>query len=84
MILGLILGISYLYVYSEGKFKVCKFIAIVMLTKLTFYYFYPKSPLMLYSLTNQKQVSAWAYIYSEMKRRWILSLFVGFLGYFME
>ena len=33
------------------------------------------------NLTNQKQVSAWADIYSEMKRRWILSLFVGFVGY---
>ena len=36
MILGLFLGILYLYTYSEEKFKVCKFIAIIMLTKLTF------------------------------------------------
>ena len=39
MILGLLLGFSYIYFYSEDKFKVCKFVAIVLVTKLTFYYF---------------------------------------------
>ena len=81
MILGLVLGIHYYFTNKKDKYRLCKFLCIIFIVKLGFYYFYPKSPLMLYSLTNQKQVSAWADIYSEMKRRWILSLFVGFLGY---
>ena len=36
MILDLFLGILYLYIYFEEKFKVCNFIAIIMLTKLIF------------------------------------------------
>ena len=36
---------------------------------------------MLYSLTTKQQTDAWADIYSEMKNRWKISLFVGFIGY---
>lgn len=81
MILGLVLGIYYYLNNKTDEYRLCKFLCIIYIVKLGFYYFYPKSPLMLYSLTNQKQVSAWADIYSEMKRRWILSLLIGFIGY---
>ena len=82
MIIGLGLGIYY-YVNSNDKYKLCKFLAIIYLVKLGFYYVYPKSPLMLYSLSNQKQVEAWADIYSEMKSKWIKSIGIGFLGYLL-
>ena len=59
----------------------CKVIAIIYIVKLGFYYLFPKSPLMLYSLTTKQQTDAWADIYSEMKNRWKISLFVGFIGY---
>ena len=81
MILGLVLGIYYYFKNKTDEYSLCKFLCIIYIVKLGFYYFYPKSPLMLYSLTNQKQVSACADIYSKMKRRWILSLIVGFIGY---
>ena len=76
MILGLFLGILYLYTYSEEKFKVCKFIVIVMLTKLTFYYFYPKSDFMLYHLTEKEQIKANVFwnISEGIKRR-VLKLY---------
>ena len=80
MILGLTLGIFY-YVRSKDKYRLCKFLAIIYLVKLGFYYLFPKSPLMLYSLTTKQQTDAWADIYSEMKNRWKISLFVGFIGY---
>ena len=48
--------------------------------QLGFYYFLPKSPLMLYSLNTNEQKDAWADIYTEMKRRWKLSLLLGFVG----
>jgi hypothetical protein len=81
MILGLFLGIYYILTNKTDTYRVCKFLCIVLGTKLLFYYFMPKKPLMLYSLKNQKQVSAWADIYSHMKSRWIKSLLVGFIGY---
>lgn len=82
MVLGLTLGILY-YINSNDKYKLCKFLAIIYLVKLGFYYIYPKSPLMLYSLKNQKQVEAWADIYTEMKSKWIKSIAIGFVGYLL-
>ena len=81
MLLGLFLGMYYLWKNPNDTYRFCKFLVIVYGVKLGFYYLFPKSPLMLYSLTTQKQVSAWADIYTEMKRRWITSLLLGFIGY---
>ena len=82
MILGLTLGIFY-YVRSKDKYRLCKFLAIIYLVKLGFYKIYPKQPLMLYSLSNQEQVEAWADIYTEMKSKWIKSIIIGFIGYLL-
>jgi len=81
MILGLFLGIYYILTNSNDKYRVCKFLCIIFITKLLFYYFYPKKPLMLYSLKTEEQVEAWADIYSEMKNRWKKSIIVGLIGY---
>ena len=84
-ITGMMLGISfafYYYYYNKNdKYLICKLLCIVYLIKLSFYYFFPKSPLMLYALTTKQQTDAWADIYTEMKNRWITSLTVGFFGY---
>ena len=37
MILSILLGLLYLYFYPEDKYKVCKFVLIIMVTKLIFY-----------------------------------------------
>ena len=81
MVLGLGLGYYYYSKNKGEKYIVCKSIIIMYLIKLGFYYFFPKSPLMLYSLHSKDQVQAWADIYSEMKNRWIHSIFVGFFAY---
>lgn len=82
MILGLGLGFSYYYGSGKSdKYRVCKLLAIIFVTKLIFYYVYPKKPLMLYSLKTEEQVAAWADIYTEMKKSWIKSLGAGFVGY---
>ena len=83
MILGLIVGIYYLVNYKKDKFRFCKFICIVYIIKLLFYYLCPKSPLMLYSLTTKKQVESWTDIYLEMKTKWKNSLVIGFIGYIL-
>ena len=82
MILGLGLGFSYYYGSGKSdKYRVCKLLAIIFVSKLLFYYIYPKKPLMLYSLKTEEQVAAWADIYTEMKTSWIKSLGAGFVGY---
>ena len=81
MMLGVLLGIYYLFTNSTDKYRLCKFLCIIFIVKLGFYYLYPKSPLMLYSLTTKPQVDAWADIYTEMKNLWKKSLVVGFIGY---
>ena len=81
MILGILFGGIFYYYNKKSEYLFCKVVGIMILTKLAFYYFYPKRPFMLYSLTNKKQTDAWADIYTEMKGRWIKSLVVGFIGY---
>ena len=81
MILGFILGIYY-YIHSKNdKYRICKFLTIIYSVKFGFYYFYPKQPLMLYSLHSKEQVDAWTDIYTEMKSRFKYSLFFGFIAY---
>ena len=83
MILGLVLGIFY-YIHSKkDKFRLCKFLMILYFVKFGFYYFYPKQPLMLYSLTTKEQINSWANIYTEMKTRFKYSLVIGFIGYLL-
>ena len=81
MLLGLGIGLSYFMNNRKEPYLFCKVIAIIYIVKLGFYYLFPKSPLMLYSLTTKQQTDAWADIYSEMKNRWKISLFAGFIGY---
>ena len=83
MILGLVLGFLYVYIYNEDRFKVCKFVAIVLVTKLTFYYFYPKSDFMLYHLTETEQVKAWTDVYRNYKNAWRNSLIIATISYIL-
>lgn len=83
MVLGLGLGIYYYINSKRDNYKLCKFLMIIYLVKFGFYYFYPKSPLMLYSLTTKQQTDAWATIYIEMKERWKRSIVIGFIGYLL-
>jgi len=83
MILGLILGFLYMYIYNEDKFKVCKFVSIVMVSKLTFYYFYPKSDFMLYHLDKPEQVKAWTDVYRNYKNAWRNSLIIATISYIL-
>ena len=81
MISGIGVGLVTYMKYPKQPYPLCTFLTIVYLTKLGVYSLYPKSPLMLYSLTTKEQTDAWARIYEEMKSRYKLSLMIGFLGY---
>tara|TARA_Y100001935_G_C17311068_1_gene516292 strand:- start:6822 stop:7217 length:396 start_codon:yes stop_codon:yes gene_type:complete len=83
MIIGILSGILYYYYNKKGKDKYifCKVLSIMSVVKLGFYYFYPKKPLMLNYLTNEKQVKAWVEVYTVMENRWKQSMILGFIGY---
>jgi hypothetical protein len=83
MVLGLISGFTYYVQHRKDPYRICKFLCIVYVVKLGFYYLSPKPPMMLYSLTNEQQVGAWTDMYSHMKQQRITSLIVGFIGYLM-
>lgn len=80
-ILGIISAVLFYRNNKSDKYILCKSIFLLYFIKLGFYYMYPKQPLMLYSLTSKEQTDAWADIYSEMKNRWKLSIFLGFISY---
>ena len=83
MVIGVVLALYYYSQNPKEKYILCTFLAIIYLTKLAVYYFYPKSPLFLYSLKNTQQTDAWAKIYEEMKNRYKISLIIGFIGYLL-
>jgi hypothetical protein len=80
-ILGLGLSYYYYLMNQKDEYLFCKLLVITHVVKLGFYYFFPKSPLMLYSLRTKEQTDAWADIYQEMKHRWIMSLAFGLFAY---
>ena len=82
-ILGLIMGIVYVYLYPNGYKSICMFILIVMSIKLTFYYFYTKSDYMLYHLQTKEQVKAWTDVYKSYKNVWKYSLLLSFISYIL-
>ena len=81
MALGIAIGIFYYMKNKNEDYLFCKVIVIIYFIKLGFYYFFPKSPLMLYSLTTKEQTDAWAKIYETMKNRYRVSILFGFVGY---
>ena len=81
VISGVCSGLLYWYYNKKQLYVWCTFLAIAYIVKLGVYYFYPKSPLFLYSLTTKEQTDAWADIYTEMKYRYRISLLLGFIGY---
>jgi len=83
MILGLYLGFMYIYIYNNDNYKVCKFVSIVMITKLLFYYFYPKSDFMLYHLKEKQQIDAWTNMYRNYKNAWRNSLIISIIAYIL-
>ena len=81
MVVGVILGVLYYYYNKNDKDIFFKVITIMTVSNIGIYYFYPKKPLILNYLTDEKQVKAWADIYSTMKNRWMQSIVLGFIGY---
>ena len=58
IIAGVVAGLINYYRNPKQSYALCTFIAIVYLVKLGVYYFYPKSPLMLYSLKTKEQTDS--------------------------
>ena len=81
MLLGILIGLIYLFYTKKSERSICIFIIIVFLTKMIVYKGYPKSTYMLYHLDNPKQVAAWTDIYTYMKKIWMISFILAIISY---
>ena len=81
MLLGIFLGLLYLFYNKKSERSICIFIVIVFLTKMIFYKIFPKSTYMLYHLDKKEQVDAWTDIYTYMKKIWMLSFVFAIISY---
>uniref|UniRef100_A0A6C0C659 Uncharacterized protein n=1 Tax=viral metagenome TaxID=1070528 RepID=A0A6C0C659_9ZZZZ len=81
MLLGILIGLIYLFYTKKSERSICIFIVIVFLTKMIVYKGYPKSTYMLYHLDKKEQVSAWTDIYTYMKKIWMLSFILAIISY---
>jgi len=83
MLLGILIGLIYLFNTKKSNRSICIFIIIVFITKMVVYKGYPKSTYMLYHLNDSKQVSAWTDIYTYMKKIWMLSFIFAIISYIL-
>ena len=83
MLLGIFLGLLYLFYNKKSERSICIFIVIVFVTKMIVYKGYPKSTYMLYHLDKKEQVDAWTDIYTYMKKIWMLSFVFAIISYIL-
>lgn len=83
VMLGLLTGYLYFKNNSSDKYVICKSLVIIYVVKFSTYYFFPKKPLLLYSLDKPEQVKAWADVYTTMKTRCKYSMIMGFISYLL-
>lgn len=86
-IIGLIVGLLYIYKSPDTKYKFCIFLTIFFIIKIFIYKIYPKSTFMTYHLTTQEQIKKWTDMYTYMKNKYMLSfvmslISVGLITYF--
>ena len=83
MLLGIFLGLLYLFYNKKSERSICIFILIVFITKMIVYKGFPKSTYMLYHLDKKEQVDAWTDIYTYMKKIYILSFILAIISYIL-
>ena len=83
MLLGIFIGLLYLFYSKKSNRNICIFIVIVFITKMIVYKGYPKSTYMLYHLDKKEQVDAWTDIYRNMKKIWMLSFVFAIISYIL-
>ena len=83
MLLGIFIGLLYLFNSGKSNRNICIFIVIVFITKMIVYKGYPKSTYMLYHLDKKEQVDAWTDIYRNMKKIWMLSFVFSIISYIL-
>jgi uncharacterized protein YacL len=82
-IIGLVLGIVLSYIVVtlvkiNNRFhKMSLFVAITLMTGMTYYSVMPKSDYMLNHLKTEEQNKAWLSVYTTMKQRHILGFLLG-------
>ena len=81
LMLGLVLGLAYLFVRKERKLiDICAFASILFATSYFYYILKPKTDWILPYL-NAEQSNKWLDVYKTMSYRYHLGFFIGFVGF---
>jgi uncharacterized protein YacL len=83
-IIGLILGLTFLYFSEniENKYqRVCIFISLTMITQFIFYELSPKTKYMVSYLNTKEQNKKWVEMYKYMKSKYKIGFLLGIIGY---
>ncbi len=84
LILGLILGVLYLFKIAGSATPVqavCIFVAVVMSTQYLVYKLHPKQHWMLNYLDTREQIDGWLEVYKHMQHRYLVGAILGIIGY---
>jgi hypothetical protein len=81
LILGLLLGFTYLQMTKSCISRSCGFVAIVMGVNYLFYMIYPKSTYMVRHLREPEQLHKWQNLYRTMQYNQYLGMIIGLIAY---
>lgn len=81
LLLGLIVGFSYLSISKKSAIRTCVFTTLVLSVTIIFYMIVPKSTYMIQHLKTVEQYNKWLDVYKEMQYRRYIGFILGVIAY---
>ncbi len=81
LVLGLIVGFTYLSMSKKSVVRTCVFTTLVLSITIVFYMMIPKSTYMIQHLKTTEQFNKWLDVYKEMQYRNYMGLILGVISY---
>lgn len=82
-VLGVLMGLIYLYYTKMSLFNNnCIFASIILGVQYIYYHLTPKTDYMLLHLESKEQNEKWLQVYKEMMKRHHMGILLGIIGYF--
>ena len=83
LIIGLIVGFTYLSMSKKSVIRTCVFTALVLSITIIFYMLIPKSTYMIKHLKTTEQFNKWLDVYKEMQYRNYMGFVLGIISYLL-
>jgi len=81
LVLGLIVGFTYLSMSKNSVVRTCVFTTLVLAISIVYYMMIPKSTYMIKHLKTTEQFNRWLDVYKEMQYRNYMGLILGVISY---